>query len=728
MVVDHTAWGFVEFMSPLGQIMHIFGRFTVPIMCFFIAEGYRHTSNIGKYISRMMTFAVISIIPFYLFFHEEYDYRQNIIFDLTLALLALCAMEKKSWPKPLRTAAVAALIAVSMLIGGWVIMPIVYVLVFYYGRDFKDKAKKFCFFTILMEVVLIAAILLNQRYHFSGYDWTVQERLYLLGFMIALIPLSRYNGEKGTQVGGRYFFYIFYPAHFMVLFGIKYLICNFTWQNVYVLSHVVALGIALIILFYVIIQPVSRAQMAVTFFMTVGVMYIYGFLLEITTNEVEGVYTATKLQYFAEGLVMLSITLCVQELCHTRIPSFVYAIEAVVSSFTVYSLFTYRQNGYMYREITMNTTAGPFPRMEITDYGIAFYLFVATFFAVCVLIIAIGVYSAKTADEIQKKRLRLLLYAMISMWAAYVIKPLDLTRGYEIPALFIPISATFLALALAKYSYLDSISFNFSNAVDRGREGMLIIDRNHRVLYNNDYVHTIFGNFSRYHDAYRLPHAREAFEGSITKLELPSGTYELRVEPLMEQGHHTGDILWIFDMTEHYEYLSKVEEYSMHDDLTGLLTRQAFEDEVCGILDAGLTGAFYMVDVDRFKHVNDTYGHQIGDEVLIALSDALRSVAEKLPEGTIVMGRLGGDEFCFFYRDTTERKWLSVFAEGLIEAFDSKLAAIGHPDITSVSIGIAVVTEPFDSAHTIPYTAVYKQADKALYEAKGAGRRTYRFF
>ncbi|MBQ2317877.1 MAG: hypothetical protein II182_06510, partial [Lachnospiraceae bacterium] len=72
MVVDHTAWGFVDFMSPLGQAMHIFGRLTLPIMCFFIAEGYRHTSDLRRYIERMASFAVISVVPFYVFFHEEY--------------------------------------------------------------------------------------------------------------------------------------------------------------------------------------------------------------------------------------------------------------------------------------------------------------------------------------------------------------------------------------------------------------------------------------------------------------------------------------------------------------------------------------------------------------------------------------------------------------------------------------------------------------------------------
>ena len=68
MVCDHAAWGFVEFMTPLGQIMHIIGRLTLPIMCFFIAEGFRHTSNIKGYIKRMTFFSVVAMIPFYLFF------------------------------------------------------------------------------------------------------------------------------------------------------------------------------------------------------------------------------------------------------------------------------------------------------------------------------------------------------------------------------------------------------------------------------------------------------------------------------------------------------------------------------------------------------------------------------------------------------------------------------------------------------------------------------------
>ena len=223
MVIDHTAWGFVEFYSPLGQIMHTIGRLTLPIMCFFIAEGFRHTTNLKMYIGRMASFAVISIIPFYIFFHEEYGYRQNIIFDLLLALLTLTVTESKQLGRWVKAALIGVIILTSMAIGGWVLLPTCYVLIFYYGKNFRQKEKLFCGTTCLMEVLVVVAILLNQRWNFMSYDWEPYQWIYFLGFMLALIPLYFYNGQKGR--GGKFnkwFFYVFYPAHMIILGVLKW--------------------------------------------------------------------------------------------------------------------------------------------------------------------------------------------------------------------------------------------------------------------------------------------------------------------------------------------------------------------------------------------------------------------------------------------------------------------------------------------------------------------------
>lgn len=64
MLIDHIAWCFVDTYSVLGQIMHVIGRLTAPIMCYFIAEGYYYTRNVKKYLLRLGLFALISWAPF----------------------------------------------------------------------------------------------------------------------------------------------------------------------------------------------------------------------------------------------------------------------------------------------------------------------------------------------------------------------------------------------------------------------------------------------------------------------------------------------------------------------------------------------------------------------------------------------------------------------------------------------------------------------------------------
>ena len=91
MVIDHIAWAFIPFNSIAGQIMHVIGRLTAPIMCFMIAEGYYKTHNVKKYAQRLGIFALISHIP-YTYFHTgkfEIISTTSVIFPLFMGLIAL---------------------------------------------------------------------------------------------------------------------------------------------------------------------------------------------------------------------------------------------------------------------------------------------------------------------------------------------------------------------------------------------------------------------------------------------------------------------------------------------------------------------------------------------------------------------------------------------------------------------------------------------------------------
>ncbi len=82
MLIDHIAWAFVPTGTILGQIMHIIGRITAPIMSYFIAEGFYHTSNLKRYGLRLGIFAIISHIPYYYFINGQLLFPLLMDFNL----------------------------------------------------------------------------------------------------------------------------------------------------------------------------------------------------------------------------------------------------------------------------------------------------------------------------------------------------------------------------------------------------------------------------------------------------------------------------------------------------------------------------------------------------------------------------------------------------------------------------------------------------------------------
>ncbi|MGN1108926.1 MAG: TraX family protein, partial [Oscillospiraceae bacterium] len=118
MFTDHTAYALLDFYTFPAQIMHVIGRLTIPIMCFFVAEGLRHTRSIRNYVLRMGAFWIISAIPFYMFFGDMYGIRQNIMLDLLIGLVTTATLADKQKKTPVKIAVTVVLMGISLGIGG----------------------------------------------------------------------------------------------------------------------------------------------------------------------------------------------------------------------------------------------------------------------------------------------------------------------------------------------------------------------------------------------------------------------------------------------------------------------------------------------------------------------------------------------------------------------------------------------------------------------------------
>ena len=177
------------------------------------------------------------------------------------------------------------------------------------------------------------------------------------------------------------------------------------------------------------------------------------------------------------------------------------------------------------------------------------------------------------------------------------------------------------------------------------------------------------------------------------------------------------------DVTESLRERRDTSRLARSDSLTGLANRHAMEYKLDAIISAYKASqrscALMMIDLDRFKHINDTLGHPVGDMLLKQVAERLRGVIGS--DGEI--GRLGGDEFQIILPDCDDRGKLGDIAKRAIALISAPYAIDDARCVIGASIGIAVA--PFDGATR---EELVRNADLALYASKDGGRGTFRFF
>ena len=195
-----------------------------------------------------------------------------------------------------------------------------------------------------------------------------------------------------------------------------------------------------------------------------------------------------------------------------------------------------------------------------------------------------------------------------------------------------------------------------------------------------------------------------------------------RVPVMGADGNPQYMLLVIQDVTEQKEAEARITHLANHDPLTDLPNRAAFNEHLAVTLDrcakADQKLAVLCINLDRFKDINDVFGHAVGDELLCKIAQRLPTVADGA-----FLARIGGDEFAFIVADDklpTSADWL---AECLLASAAEAIEVEGHNLHVGMSVGIAMY--PGDGTDQ---AALLANADAALYRAKAEGRGSIRFF
>ncbi len=211
MALDHFASGFLCAGSVEWIVLRTLGRLTMPIMCFFVAEGFYHTSNLRRYARRLFCFALLSHLPFTHYFGLDPTAETSVLWGLLLGLLALAVWERRSLPLAVRLL-LAALLAALSTPADWGYIGVFWILAFGTLRD-RPAAKLWAFTAVGLACYLlpVAPELVQNPAAWLLYG-------YRLGFLLPIPLLAAYHGAQGRRNPAlKWGFYAFYPLHLLIL-------------------------------------------------------------------------------------------------------------------------------------------------------------------------------------------------------------------------------------------------------------------------------------------------------------------------------------------------------------------------------------------------------------------------------------------------------------------------------------------------------------------------------
>ncbi len=213
-------------------------------------------------------------------------------------------------------------------------------------------------------------------------------------------------------------------------------------------------------------------------------------------------------------------------------------------------------------------------------------------------------------------------------------------------------------------------------------------------------------------------------EAFTTELELQKSTFEVHYTPFLDEaGTQQGAIGVAVDISDRIEHKKELSRHANYDHLTGLSNRTHILEQVTHAFNnaqrSGTHVALFFIDLDNFKAINDTLGHEAGDQLLKQAADRLIGAIRK----SDIAARLGGDEFLVICDNLTHPNAAELIAHKITRVFRRAFQLDQREVYATASVGVAVYPQDGRTADQL-----LGSADTAMYHAKSAGKNRYRFF
>ena len=461
--------------------------------------------------------------------------------------------------------------------------------------------------------------------------------------------------------------------------------------------------------------------------------FLVGYLLELLSPDTGAAFNAVRLIYVGSQLVGPFALFFVADFCeikiHTwfvRVPLLAIALAGIVV------MWTTDRTGWLYKEFWLNSEySNSLKFVPAAGYSII-HIIPGALMAVCLVFI---IYRMRTWSRDHVKKLTriavILLIPFIAESINYAIRitGLDIYNIYFTPHALLLMNIL-LFFFIVRYDFVEIKGSATERVIELVSEAYILLDDGRRFISANNAAKAMFpsilgfmpGEVIDEMEGWPKALAESVFEGEIQRIEyeMPDDNAHGRRYFVAEvcsvhvtlAGNRTAWSILIRDVTQSTIMLKELEEYAYRDPLTGLNNRRHFiELAQPAISKAERTGQPYfvfMLDLDHFKNVNDTYGHAAGDEVLRVCANVIKNALR----GYDIVGRYGGEEFIVLISDAAGLDVMSL-ADRIRQNVEQASIVYGENHIRiTISIGVA------EREDKVNFETIIERADSALYIAK----------
>lgn len=502
---------------------------------------------------------------------------------------------------------------------------------------------------------------------------------------------------------------------------------NYVLSVILIVSAVILLNIS----YYAFRKRELCGALAFAGIMIAFFFHTVGYAFELINTDLEIIKFWLKFEYIGVAFYPFLIIILAQQYTGTKnwVKIVTFPIYLSLSLLTLIFVITNDMHHLYFKSLTIDYST-VFPTLAI-ERNIWFWIqFIYMVYATLYALISYSRYYFKSTNIFRLRS----IYMMIGIIGPIITGAFYLTKFAPINIDLVPFSYIFMSIiwiiSLAKYRLLEFAPVTYKKVFEHMAEGVIVLDKNNHIVDFNPASVKVFkeleetkkGNladilFRHYPQLLRL----EAYNGQII-IDKVYGikSYNVRMSLVYNRKNDpVGKIILFNDTTKEYQMMNVLKEHATIDDLTGLYNRRFFFEKCQEVLHEKVVGNanlyFVLIDIDYFKKVNDTYGHQAGDYMLKEIAKLCKNSIRE----NDFLGRYGGEEFALLLHDQSIENVYKIIERIRNNICNTYFTFKKHLHIKiTASFGIY----EFYQQKNESMSEIFMKADIALYQAKSEGR------